>query len=81
MIKDQGLSISQGCQDMNLGKTAVRRWLKLVTVEQMVHPGIGKLSSHEKRTLTYGLYSGGHTLEPKKEATEKVRYPFISALS
>jgi transposase len=33
MIKAQGLSISQVCQDMNLGETAVRRWLKQVTLE------------------------------------------------
>jgi transposase len=28
MVKDQGLSISQVCQYMNLGESAVRRWLK-----------------------------------------------------
>ncbi|MDP2226038.1 MAG: transposase, partial [Moraxellaceae bacterium] len=27
MIVDQGLSVSQVCQDMKLGETAVRRWL------------------------------------------------------
>ncbi|WP_235202289.1 IS3 family transposase [Methylobacter tundripaludum] len=42
MIKDQGLSISQVCQDMNLGETAVRRWLKQVTAEQTGQPVIGK---------------------------------------
>ena len=40
MIKDQGLSISQVCQDMNLGKTAVCRWLKQVTVEQTHRPAV-----------------------------------------
>ena len=34
MIKDQGLSVSQVCRDMNLGETAVRRWLKQVAAEQ-----------------------------------------------
>ncbi len=29
-IKDKGISISQVCQDMNLGETAVRRWVKQV---------------------------------------------------
>lgn len=31
---------------------------------------------HEKPRITYGLYSGGATLEVKREALELVRYPF-----
>jgi len=27
MIREQGLSVSQVCRDMELGETAVRRWL------------------------------------------------------
>jgi len=42
MIKDQGLSISQVCQDMDLGETAVRRWLKQMGAEQAGRSGIGK---------------------------------------
>lgn len=30
---------------------------------------------HEKPRITYGLYSGGHSLAPMKEAIEKIRYP------
>lgn len=30
---------------------------------------------HEKKTLTYGLYSGGSSMEAKREALEKVQYP------
>lgn len=30
---------------------------------------------HEKPRITYGLYSGGHSLTPMKEAIEKVQYP------
>lgn len=30
---------------------------------------------HEKPRITYGLYSGGHSVERMKEAIEKVRYP------
>ncbi|MBX9410475.1 transposase, partial [Pseudomonas baetica] len=26
MIKDQGLSVSQVCRDLDIGDTAVRRW-------------------------------------------------------
>lgn len=31
---------------------------------------------HDKDTMTYGLYSGGASLETKRVALEKVRYPF-----
>ena len=34
MIRDQGLSIGQVCRDMDLGATAVRRWLAQVDAEQ-----------------------------------------------
>lgn len=30
---------------------------------------------HEKQTMTYGLYSGGASLETKRKAIEKLRYP------
>jgi transposase len=30
MIKEQGLSVPQVCQDMDLGPTAVRRWVAAV---------------------------------------------------
>ena len=42
MIHDQGLSVSQVCKDMNLGETAVRRWLSQVRAEQRGLPGVGK---------------------------------------
>lgn len=51
MIKDQGLSVSQVCQDMNLGETAVRRWLKQVEVEQSGQPGIGKPLTAEQQRI------------------------------
>lgn len=28
MVKDQGLPVSEVCQTMDLGETAVRRWIK-----------------------------------------------------
>ncbi len=51
MIKDQGLSISQVCQDMNLGETAVRRWLKQMNAEQAGQPGIGKPLTAEQQRI------------------------------
>ncbi|MFM8341794.1 MAG: transposase [Methylomonas sp.] len=43
MIKANGLSIAQVCQDMQVGETAVRRWLKQAEAEQLGQAGIGNL--------------------------------------
>lgn len=51
MIKDQGLSVSQVCQDMNLGETVVRRWLKQVNAEQSGQTGIGKPLTAEQQRI------------------------------
>jgi transposase len=51
MIKDQELSVSQVCQDMNLGETAVRRWLKQVEAEQTGQSGIGKPLTVEQQRI------------------------------
>lgn len=51
MIRDQGLSISQVCRDMNLGETAVRRWLKQVDAEQAGQSGIGKPLTAEQQRI------------------------------
>lgn len=40
MIKDQGLSVNQVCRDMNIGETAIRRWLKQVVAEQAGQAGV-----------------------------------------
>jgi len=42
MIRDQGLSVGQVCRDMDLGETAVRRWLAQLEAEQSGQAGIGK---------------------------------------
>lgn len=42
MIQDQGLTVSQVCQELKLGETAVRRWVKQVQAEQSGQAGIGK---------------------------------------
>ena len=51
MIKDQGLSINQVCQDMKLGETAVRRWLKQVEAEQTGQRGLGKPLTAEQQRI------------------------------
>lgn len=42
MIQEQGLTVAQVCQELKLGETAVRRWLKQVQAEQSGQPGMGK---------------------------------------
>lgn len=51
MIRDQGLSITQVCQDMNLGETAVRRWFRQVDTELAGAPGIGKPLTAEQQRI------------------------------
>jgi transposase len=38
MIQEQGLTVTQVCQELKLGETAVRRWLKQVQSEQSGQP-------------------------------------------
>ncbi|MGZ8227351.1 MAG: transposase [Methylococcaceae bacterium] len=51
IIKDQGLSVSQVCEDMDLGETAVRRWLKQFEAEQAGQSGIGKPLTAEQQRI------------------------------
>ena len=51
MIKANGLSIAQVCQDMQVGETAVRRWLKKAEAEQLVQAGIGKPLTPEQQRI------------------------------
>ncbi|WP_232219893.1 IS3 family transposase [Pseudogulbenkiania sp. MAI-1] len=51
MIKEQGLSVSQVCRDMELGETAVRRWLTQFDAEQAGQPGLGKPLTAEQQRI------------------------------
>lgn len=42
MVVDQGLNITQVANDMNVGRTAVRRWVEQYRAEQLGSAGIGK---------------------------------------
>ncbi|OAI00584.1 transposase [Methylomonas methanica] len=42
MVQEQGLTVTRVCQELKLGETAVRRWLKQVEAEQNGQLGIGK---------------------------------------
>ena len=51
LIKEQGVSISQVCEDMSLGETAVRRWLKQADAELLGGKGIGKPLTPEQQRI------------------------------
>lgn len=51
MIKDQGLSITQVCRDMDLGETAVRRWVQQYEAELSGQTGVGKPLTPEQQRI------------------------------
>lgn len=51
MIRSQGLSIAQVCKDMDLGETAVRRWVAQFDAEQLGQLGMGKPLSTEQQRI------------------------------
>ena len=51
MIKDQGLAVPQVCRDLNIGETAVRRWVQQYEVEQLGETGIGKPLTAEQQRI------------------------------
>jgi transposase len=51
MIKEQGLSVQHVCQSMNIGPTAVRRWLEQYDAEQSGQSGIGKPLTPEQQRI------------------------------
>jgi len=42
MIVDQGMNVAQVVKDMDIGRTAVCRWVEQYRAEQQGKPGIGK---------------------------------------
>ena len=51
MVKVQGLSIGQVCKDMNIGESAVRRWVAQFEAEQLGQNGIGKPLTAEHQRI------------------------------
>ena len=50
MVKDQGITVPQVCQDMNVGETAVRRWVRQLEAERAGSTGIGQpLTADQQR--------------------------------
>jgi len=51
MVIDQGLSIAQVVKDMNIGRTAVNRWIEQYRAEQLGKAGIGKPITSEQQRI------------------------------
>jgi transposase len=51
MIQANGLSIPEVCEDMQVGETAVRRWVKQAEAEQLGQAGIGKPLTTEQQRI------------------------------
>ena len=50
-LKEQGLSISHVSQTMDIGVTAIRRWMEQYEAEQQGQPGIGKPLTAEQQRI------------------------------
>ena len=51
MIRDQGMSVGQVCRDMELGESAVRRWVAQLDAEQLGQAGPGKPLTAEQQRI------------------------------
>lgn len=51
MVRHQGLTVPQVCQDQNLGETAVRRWIRQYDAEQLGQAGIGNPLTAEQQRI------------------------------
>lgn len=51
MIKEQGLSVQNVSETMNIGPTAIRRWVAQYGAEQNGQPGIGKPLTAEQQRI------------------------------
>ena len=51
MIKEQGLSVQHVSQTMDIGETAIRRWVEQYSAEQNGQPGIGKPLTPEQQRI------------------------------
>jgi transposase len=79
MIQANGLSVAQVCQDMQVGETAVRRWLKQAEAEQLGQAGIGKALTPEQQRIRQ-LEAENRQLKSDNELLKKVSAFFAREL-
>ena len=51
MVRDHDLSVMQVCRDLNIGETALRRWMAQVDAEHGGQRGIGKPFTAEQQRI------------------------------
>ena len=51
MIKEQGLSVAHVSESMNIGTSAIRRWVAQYAAERSGQPGIGKPLTAEQQRI------------------------------
>lgn len=51
MIQEQGLSVGHVSESMNIGTSAIRRWVAQYAAEQSGQPGIGKPLTAEQQRI------------------------------
>ena len=51
MVREQGLTVAQVCRDLDLGESAVRRWVTQLDAETLGHPGVGKPLTPEQQRI------------------------------
>jgi transposase-like protein len=78
MIQEQGLTVTQVCQELKLGETAVRRWLKQVQSEQSGQPGIGKPLTPDQQQIRQ-LEQENRQLRSDNELLKKASAFFLTA--
>ena len=70
-------------KDFGFDRQHVFHSIRKTLVTKLENAGVSEnlaadIVGHEKPRITYGLYSGGASLEVKKEALQKISYQFIS---
>ena len=79
MIKEQGLSIQNVSQTMDIGPTAIRRWVEQYSAEQNGQPGIGKPLTAEQQRIRQ-LEQENRQLKGDVEILKKASAFFARAL-
>ncbi len=51
MIVDQGMGVTQVTKDMNIGPSAIRRWVDQYRAEQLGQPGMGRPITAEQQRI------------------------------
>ena len=79
MIKEQGLSVQHVSESMNIGPTAIRRWVTQYETEQGGQPGIGKPLTAEQQRIRQ-LERENHQLRGDVEILKKASAFFAREL-